>query len=801
MLILKKKIKCFSKSSFLQLVLFFKLITVFSQNVTISGYVQDESTGEKLINATVHDLYSKKGTLTNNYGFYSITVPLHAETEILVSYVGYRAAYFKPSELENKKNIIFLKRKNFLDEVVVKSSRFMPIEKRNEISTLSIPVEQIKMLPSLGGESDILKAIQLMPGVQSGNEGSSSLYVRGGSPDQNLVLLDDVPLYYVNHLGGFVSIFNTDAINSVKLVKGGFPAKFGTRLSSVLDVRMKDGNMKEFKGNAMIGLLSGKFSFEGPIKKDTTSFFISARRMLYDLITQPLTKLTTDGGASFGYTFYDINAKINHKLTDKDRLYFSLYHGNDKFKLKLKEKDSEDKVLVKNRMIWGNSLAALRWNHQYNSKLFSNLTIAYTRYRFLTKFDGNFEKENDKSKVFRSFRSGIYDLSGKIDFEYFSNPNYKIKFGTGLTNHKFVPSVEQINRKGESISQVDTIFGSKNIYALDFFAYAENEFKLGNKFSGNLGLRYSMYHINGKSFNDIQPRLLFNYQLSDKSSVKASFASMQQSVHLLANSSVGLPTDLWLPATKKVAPQKSSQITLGFFKSLSNRKYELSIEAYYKKMKNLISYKEGANYTSNSIDWQDKVETNGVGKSFGLELLIQKRQGKSTGWIGYTLSKSTRTFEKINLGKEYPFKYDRRHDISLVYNYRIKENIDFSATWMFGTGNAITLGTGKYRVIDNYYNTPINNQNIGNNTTNIDVYEDKNNFRMRSFHRLDIGFNFRKRKKRGIRTWNVSVFNLYNRQNPYFYFFDNKQGTENGLVLKQQSLFPILPSFSYSYSF
>jgi len=640
-----------------------------------------------------------------------------------------------------------------------------------------------------------------MPGVQSGSEGSSGLYVRGGSPDQNLMLLDDVPLYYVNHLGGFVSTFNTDAINTVKLIKGGFPAQYGSRLSSILDIRMKDGNMKEFHGKGMIGLVAAKLSIEGPIKKDTSSYIISYRRMLYDLITQPVSKLINDGGGGFGYHFYDFNAKINHQFSDKNRIFLSVYLGDDKFNVNYKEKDNKGKNKVKNKLKWGNNLVAFRWNHTYNSKLFSNVTLAYTRYRFMTEFSNKNTQNNENLKSFRSFKSGIYDTSAKIDFEYFAGSNYKIKFGLSGIYHKFTPGINKINREEEGFSTIDTIFGNKDIYALENAVYVENELKIGNRFSANVGFRAASYIVNQKSFYSLEPRLLFNYLLTDNMSFKVSYATMQQNVHLLTSSGVGFSKDLWVPATKKLVPEQSQQFALGIAKSIEGGIYEFSIESYYKKMQHLIAYKEGATYINSTSDWEDKVEITGEGESYGLEFLIQKKEGKSTGWVSYTYSKSNRQFENINNGITYPYKYDRQHDISIVFNHKLKKNIDFSATWVFGSGNPVTLATGKYIIPNNYGNFHIDDINFHDFAAEADIYKGKNNFRMRAFHRLDIGFNFRKQKKRGIRSWNISVFNLYNRQNPYYYFFDYKDETSDKLVLKQQSLFPIMPSISYSYKF
>ncbi|RLD59996.1 MAG: TonB-dependent receptor [Bacteroidetes bacterium] len=772
---------------------------LFSQKITISGFVQDDKSGEKLIGANVYDLNSLKGTITNNFGFYSLTLPATDSVKIIFSFIGYQT---QKKDLALKKDFslnIYLHAGNLLHEVVVTDQRIKPIEQRDEMSIVSIPMKQIKTLSSLGGETDIMKALQLMPGVQSGNEGTSDLYVRGGSPDQNLILLDDVSLYYINHLGGFVSTFNTDALNSVKLIKGGFPARYGSRLSSVLDIRMKEGNMKKFHGQGTMGLVSSKISLEGPVKKDTSSYIISFRRFLYDIFSRPISKMAFNG-VSVGYNFYDFNAKINYKLSDKNRLYLSFYLGDDKFITKFKDKSKEN--VAKNALKWGNILGALRWNHLYNRKLFSNITLSYTRYKYLTEFSYKDKSNQDNMESYNNFYSGINDINAKFDFEYYIIPRYKIKFGINNIYHTFQPGTINYKQSGIQLStNIDTSFGNYSINAFENSAYLENEISISNKFNSNIGIRTSNYIVNKKNFYSIEPRILFSYIITENMSIKLSYSEMQQYVHLLTSSSVGMPIDLWVPATKKVVPEKSQQIAFGISKSLKNFKYELSVESYYKKMHNMIAYKEGSSYFGTSQDWQDKVETNGNGESLGIEFLLQKKEGKTTGWISYTLSKTTRRFNNINNGKTYPYKYDHRHDISIVFNHKLKDNIDISATWVFSTGSPITLAIGKYYMIDDN-----DNDNPAFIYEEADIYGSKNSFRMHSYHRLDVCIIFYKKKKWGERTWSISVYNVYNRQNPYYYYFDydyDNDGNQigNDLKLYQQSLFPIIPSVSYSFKF
>ncbi len=774
---------------------------VYSQNITISGYVYCASTGETLIGANIYDHELKRGTTSNSFGFYSFDLPTNDSAIIRISYTGYTTQTYNIFSAESINKDFKLSLGEQLDEVEITASSELPIEQSREMSLIKIPINQIQNLPAIGGESDIMKAMQLMPGVQSGSEGSNGLYVRGGSPDQNLILFDDVPLYYVNHLGGFVSIFNTDAIKSISLTKGGFPAHFGSRLSSVLDVRMKDGNTKETHGGIMFGLIASKAYIEGPIKKDTTSYLISYRRFLYDLITRPITKIVNDG-TSVGYNFYDFNAKINHLINSKNRIYGSFYVGDDQIRSDFVEESGDDKEESKYLQRWGNLASAIRWNHLFNQKLFSNVTLSYTRYRFLTE-DSNTSKSADfNTSHFSNFSSGINDLSFKIDFDYNLSTNYRMKFGLGSVYHAFKPGATHYRLTDLNIESIDTTYSNSKLYAWDHAFYQENIFKIGSKLKLNLGMRATLYRVKSKTFSSFEPRGLANYSMNETSSIKFSYAKMQQYVHLLTSLGSAMPIDLWVPATDKLPPSVSHQWALGYARSYKKGMYELSIEGYYKEVLNLITYKAGVSYLSNSNKWEDQVEKDGLGVSYGIEILFQKKLGKTTGWVGYSLSKTNRKFENINNGKPYAYRYDRRHDISMVINHKLDENINLSATWVYGTGNAFTMAVGKYFIIDNTHG--------GNIPAPVHIYEGKNTHRMRSFHKLDVGINFHKKRKRGERIWNLSIYNLYNRQNPYFYYYDTSSGFANSgstnevtykTVIKQRSLFPFIPSISYSFRF
>lgn len=775
----------------------------YSQKVSISGYVTDEASGEKIIGATVITSDNLNYAVSNSYGYYILILNSSGDSvRLQASYVGYSPAFLTIIPDQDLKINFNLNSGNILNEVVVSAERNTVYEKRKGMSIISVPVAKVTVMPSIGGESDLLKSLQLMPGIQSGNEASSSLYVRGGSPDQNLMVIDDVPVYYVNHLGGFVSTFNSDAINSMRLVKGGFPAQYGSRLSSVLDVRMKEGNMKEFHGSGMIGMIASKIMVEGPVKKDTTSYMLSVRRFMYDLITRPLTRATSIDGTSVGYNFYDVNAKINHIISPKDRLYLSFYSGGDNILTRQKKQTDLNKMTLE----WGNILGSFRWNHLYSDRLFSNVTLYSTRYRLANDFSYTYTRDNLKEKTSASYWSGIVDLSAKADFDYSVNQNYKVRFGGTSVFHHFNPNTTSYHSV-ENSAAVDTSFGSKKLKGLENGLYLENEISIGTRFFTNIGLRFANYQTPGRNYISYEPRFLSTFMFSGNILLKASYSSMNQYIHLLTGSGPNMQNDVWVPVTEAVKPSLSKQFAFGLEKSFRNSEFEVSIEGYHKTMNNLITYKDGVAVLSSASDWQTQVETNGKGKSYGLEFLFQKTKGPVTGWLAYTYSKTTRQFENKNSGRPYPFKYDRTHDISIVYLHKIKSNIQLSATWVYGTGNPFTLASGKYLTITgpgDELNQTSSYYRYGQ------VYKDLNSYRMRAYHKLDVGVNFYKTVKLGERTWSINIYNLYNRQNPYYYFLEtdiqyDQSGREipgsEKTVLKQQSYFPIIPSFSYSLRF
>ncbi len=761
-------------------------LSIFSQNITISGFVTDENSTESLINATVRVKNSKNAVATNQFGFYSLNVNKNDTLIIVVSYLGYKITSKKIFSSSDIKLNFHLKQSNNIDSVVVIGEK--EITNTTETGVHRIYSNQIKLLPSLCGEADMFKTIQLLPGIQAGTEGSNGLFVRGGNADENLILLDDVPLYNVNHIGGFVSVFNSDAINSAKIIKSGFPAKYGGRLSSVLDVRMKDGNMNKFSGSFSISPITSNLSVNGPLKKDKTAFILSVRAFYLGLIVQPISFLSING-YSFGYNFYDVNFKLLHKINTNNRLFFSCYLGNDNSIYKL------NNFLVQNSTVgglytkWGNKLFSFRWNHIFNSKLFSNSTFAYTKYQYNKIID--LKSSDDSEKYFYKLSTGINDYIFKSDFEYNATSKLDINFGVNFIIHSFIPAFSEYKFTSNE-QNIDTVYKNKKVYGFENSAYLGANYKLNNIFETKLGLRLIDYIADYEGFKSVEPRFILLMKINRNNSIKFSYTQMQQNIHLITSGSATLPMDIWATANSKIPPANSEQISLGYYKLFNDNLYEFSIETYYKKSTKLVAFKEGATYLSIIGEWTDKLESNGTGESLGAELFIEKKQGKTTGWISYTISKTTRQFENINLGKKYPFKYDRLHNLSIVVSEKINNNIVISANWIFGSGYPFTLPISRYDV-DN---------SLSNDTwlpsNQIIVYADRNTYRMKAYHRLDLAVNFIKHKKGRKRTLSLSIYNVYNRQNPYFYFSKYNNGTWQ---IFQQSLFPIIPSVSYSLKF
>ncbi len=757
---------------------------------TVSGYVREAGSRELLIGVNVYLPGAATGTTTNTYGFYSITLPAADSVTVAFSYVGYAPQRRTVSLRKNVELNVDLAAGEVLQEVVVHGSR-EKISETPQMSTLDVPIKQIKTIPALLGEKDVLKVLQLMPGVQKGSEGSSGLYVRGGGPDQNLIILDDAVVYNAYHLFGFFSLFNGDALKSVELTKGGFPARYGGRLSSVLDMNMKEGNKEKLHGEGGIGLISSRLTLEGPLQKGKSSFILSGRRTYIDALVRPFIP-EGDGG----YYFYDLTAKVNHDFGRKDKLYLSGYFGQDRFFVREKYDGNRSKLGFN----WGNATGTLRWNHLFNQKLFTNTSLVFSNYRFQIYQD---EKDRDGTEYALDYHSGIRDIGIKQDWDFFPSPRHALKFGFSSTYHRFTPSAvvlkdSQVNQFSREVKAIDVAESG---------VYAEDTWRPLDRLRLNAGFRLSHYATRGRQYLRPEPRLAASYSLGGDLSAKASYAQMNQYVHLLSNTGIGLPTDLWVPTTARVAPQQSRQVAAGLAKDFVDQGLQLTLEGYYKKMDNIIGYREGASFllledgpeSAGKVNWEDNV-TAGQGWSYGAELLLQKKAGRFSGWVGYTLSWTQLQFDELNFGKKYYARYDRRHDLSLVGIYEISPRITLSGTWVYGTGNALTMPLSQYQATQHqagpqgrfYYGSTVND------------YGEKNSFRMAAYHRMDLGIQFHKKMKRHERTWEFSLYNAYSRQNPFFYYIDseyNSTTNENKAILKQISLFPIIPSFSYNFKF
>lgn len=763
----------------------FNVVIGFSQDVTISGYVEEAGSGEKLIGANVVDLTSQKGTTTNEYGFYSLTVPV-GEGDLVFSYVGYQRDTIGWSASEDTKIDHRLSKAVQLETVKIQADRVRRIEEESQMSRNEIPVEQIQKLPAFLGETDVLKTLQLMPGVQGGAEGTSGIFVRGGSIDQNLILVDGVPIYNPTHVLGIFSSFNSDAIKSVSITKGGFPARYGGRLSSVVEVNMRDGHLNEFHGSGQIGLISSKLLLEGPIVREKSSFLVSVRRSYIDIIGRPIAKLAQKNlkekvvPTAF---FHDINAKANHRFNDKHRLVFSGYYGADNYGVKYRDETDETDAYVK----WGNYLGSLNWNHRMAPKMFANTTLTYTRYR-LNNDIGYSNKNGEDREFFNSlYYSGINDLGLKYSLDYVPGNQHSLKMGMAWTHHTYSPGA--LTYRYELGDEKDNQnYNQDNLRSLEGAVYVEDDMEFG-PFKMNAGLHYSTFFTEGDFYHSLQPRLSMRYKFPGNWALKASYASMAQYINLLTSEALSLPTDLWVPSTGRIQPQSSWQGAIGGAKTLW-KDYELSIEGYYKEMNHVISYKPGVSFIVDpvsSTDWQDKI-TQGRGWSYGAEFLFQKKFGRTTGWLAYTLSWNNRQFDEINKGKVFPFKYDRRHDISVVLSHDLSDKWSFSGAWIYGTGNAYSIPDTHFPAPDGYFGV----------YGGYSVYSDKNNYRMSDYHRLDISFKRTKEKKWGETFWTFGAYNTYSRMNPFFVTLSEDF---YGRRLKEVAILPIIPYFSWGFKF
>jgi outer membrane receptor for ferrienterochelin and colicin len=654
------------------------------------------------------------------------------------------------------------------------------------IGKIDVPVSLIKSIPAMLGEADVMKTLQLLPGVQAGNEGSSGLHVRGGSVDQNLILLDGVPVYNASHAFGVFSVFNPDAVFNVEILKSGFPASYGGRLSSVIDVHLKEGDKYKVHGEGGIGIIFSKLTIEGPIKKEKSSFLISGRRTYADLLIRPILRISKSSSDVKPF-FSDLNLKANFPAAEKDRFYLSLYLGKDNFHslAKYVTSFSPDTVTFKSSygFSWGNITAMARWNHEFTKQTFANFTFTHSRYDFssvqLEEHRSNFQVNPLLSR--QNYTSGIQDWNIRGDIDYLPAPNHFMKTGFTATLHRYQPGITRYFQRDTAV-KVDKEIRNQTLYGGEYDVYAEDDIRLSLKSKLNLGLRLSAFEVRGKIFAALQPRINWLYKINERWQLKASAGKMNQFIHLLTNSNLGLPTDLWLPVTKRVPPQSSYQIASGITYR-HDRSLEASMEVYYKSMNHVIDYTEGAGFGNAYDNWEDLVAS-GKGKSYGAEWLLQKKKGTLTGLLSYTLGRSERTFEHINGGRPFPYKYDKRHEVKLVAVWTPSKKLELGANWIFSSGSAISLPVG-------FYYDPITRRYV-------DIYNGRNNYRMHSYHRLDVSLKFMKQKKKHLRTWAISIYNVYSRFNPFFLY---RLETSSGVIFKEVALLPFMPSFSYQFKF
>lgn len=774
---------------------------------TLSGFVEDAVSGEKLIGVSLTAPLRQAGTTTNNYGFYSITIPGDS-LYIQLSYTGYQGLDTIVSLNDNTHlNFSLQPAGKQLEQITVSASRIPPIQQTSQMSAINLPVAQVRSIPRLLGEPDLLKTLQLLPGVKQGTEATAALLVRGGTPDQNLILLDGAPLYNPMHLLGVFSTFNSSVLKDVTLYKGAFPARYAGRLSSVVDISTKDGNMNELHGDFSIGLLSTQLTLEGPLKKGKTSFVISGRRSYPDLFATPIAKNAPDGPEKLSLFFYDLNAKIHHKISDKDKLYLSLYMGKDKFRL-LEKYFPEDQTVENYNisdllMKWGNITGTLRWNHIFSSKLFANTMVIGSSYKLTSSFYSEDKYGTDVNTNSLKLISGIQDYGVKTDLDFRPNPAHTIKMGVSSMYRIFTPGAVRMKQTSGSSVTLDSLNNNHNINGSENDLYIEDDWEITRRFKLNGGLHWSSFIVQGQFYNSLQPRLGLRYLLPGDWALKASYTRMTQYIHLLAYNSISLPTDLWVPATKKIAPQQAEQFAVGFARNVFRNKFEFSIEGYYKKMRHVIEYKEGADYLSSSKgdSWQEQVAS-GTGESYGVEMLLQKKTGRLTGWLGYTWATANRKIETVNFGRTFPYKYDRRHDLHLVAVYKAKKNVELSGSWVFQSAMPFTIPIAQYERTDGPVQPNIPGPAWQQLPQNIDYINSRNNVRIGTYHRLDLGISWIKQKKNGnVRTWNVSVLNVYNKLNPFFYYAENYSTSSPNAKFTGLAILPVMPSVSYSLKF
>ena len=797
------------------------------KQVTVSGFVRDKRSAESLIGASVYEAHSRVGTASNNFGFFSLTLP-PGNITIRSSYIGYTSHQHILNGLERDTVLtIELEPSASLQEVVITGQSN---DKQSVLSTqmgaLEINQQTIRSTPVMFGEADIIKTLQLTPGVSAGTEGTAGMYVRGGNVDENLFLIDGNPVYQINHIGGIFSAFNPEAISGMDFFKSGFPSRYGGRLSSVVDVHTKEGNMKEYHGSASIGLISGNLNFEGPIIKDRTSFNIGLRRTWLDVLSAPAVaianKITKKDGTRLRarYAFHDLNLKVNHIFNDRSRMYLSLYNGNDVLKggsTDFPDQDSDNNYNYDSdvSLRWGNIMATAGWTYVFNNRLFGKVSGVFTRYHSRlrnTEHDvvGN-EGDEDYSDSFREneTNTGITDFGLRTSFDYLPASAHHIRFGGDYLVHRFHPEYNRsvaYEKNEETSVEIGQEFANDLLWGHEAGVYAEDDWTLSSAVRLHAGLRFSLFNVQGKTYTGLEPRVSLRWLLDDNLSFKASYSRMNQYVHLISNSFISLPTDAWMPVTRKLKPLISDQVSAGFYYNL-NKEYNFSVEGYYKTLDNLLEYRDGHTFTPSFVNWEDKL-TAGEGSSYGAEFMVRKETGRTTGWVGYGLSWSDRQFDELNQGARYPARFDNRHKLNIVVMHKISPKVELSAAWSYASGNHVTLSLENY--YENGTGSPTNNDNhYMDASESIDYYEGRNNYQLPAYHRLDLGIKIYRPKKKGrMGIWTVSIYNVYSRMNPFMIYKSDKTVPDPGSsygknvpVFKTIGIMPIIPSISYTYKF
>lgn len=747
-----------------------------TKRLTVSGTIKDASSGEDLIGATVYIPEISNGAISNVYGFYSLSMEPGTYT-MMVTFVGYQPQKHTV-KLENGNMVMNIRLQaamGTLQEVVITADHVAEKVQSTQMGEIRLPVSQIKRLPTFGGETDIIKVVQLMPGVKRGSEGQNTVLVRGGTGADNLILLDEAVVYNVSHLFGFFSVFNNSVLKDVSLFKGGFPAQYGGRISSIMDIRMKEGHQQQVKGAGSIGILSSNLAIEVPIIKNKMSFLASGRRSYIDQVFN-----LTAGKNTLPYYFYDANFKLNYAFSDKDRLFVSGYFGDDIFKVSTEaETDEEGNVFGGGRtgFMIGNRTNTIRWNHIFNAKLFSNLSLINTRFRY--NIEAAFPGNNFYTK------SQIDDWGAKMDLNYYHRPGSTVKFGASAVHHNFRPNTIQ---SAGDISEFIKSSEGKKISNAEMGIYGNHELDLDSVFKFNYGLRLSGLATKGKFYQGVEPRATFTWLATPKGSVKLNYARMYQYLFLVTNSSVALPTDLWYPVTANLKPMNSDQVAIGYHHNLDRIQSLFTVEAYYKWMRNLVELNEGT-VVFLKDDFESELVT-GKGEAYGLEFFLQRSSGKLTGWIGYTLSWSWRHFDKINQGKPFLAKYDRRHDFSLVASYDIGKRIAISGVWVYATGQRFTPITGNYMMPGPTFNLDI-----------LPIYPEKNSLEMPASHRLDLTVAIKPRpsRKSFYSEWQFGAYNVYNRAQPYK--VEVVPDDKGGFKYQAKGLFGVIPFVSYNFNF